>query len=508
MDFSKEGLEKVEKLKSLLDIALKDMKFKKPSEILYDFCEKSGYFSYLTTKTDVGSAEASHDVVVLRKFFNFVKDFETKGEIKDVRGFLEYYEDVLASGDGRKVQEEYQSEEDRVQIMTMHASKGLEFKFVFVVNLVEDRFPARARSESLPIPENFVKEKGILKNDAYLEEERRLFYVALTRAKEKLYLTASKNYGGVRLKKLSRFLNEIGIEDIYQNNDMQKNLMDLLDDQKVNTKNDRIKEYKIPKKFSFSQIKAYLTCPYQYKLTHILQLPTRGSGTFSFGTSMHGTLQRFYEIIIEKNKEKTPDLFDLEPIKKEMQIPSKQELLQIYEEKFIPDNYPSEEERILHFQKGKDILNKFYDAEEKNGWNVPISLEEWFCIKIGKYLVHGRIDRIDKLEDGTLEIVDYKTGKTKQKIEGDDKDQLLLYQIALKNDPKHNKKGETSKLSFFYLNDLVKTSFIGTPKEIEKLEEKINEVGDNIVAQKFKATPSKFACDYCDFRNICEFRET
>src|SRR5204863_3847283 len=97
---------------------------------------------------------------------------------------------------------------ESVNILTVHASKGLEFRYVFVVNLVEDRFPARSRGESLPIPDALVKEQ-LPEGDSHIQEERRLFYVAMTRAKERLYFTSASDYGGARVKKLSRFLDEL-----------------------------------------------------------------------------------------------------------------------------------------------------------------------------------------------------------------------------------------------------------------------------------------------------------
>jgi DNA helicase-2/ATP-dependent DNA helicase PcrA len=99
--------------------------------------------------------------------------------------------------------------------MTVHGAKGLEFPYVFLVNLVDKKFPTIARSEKIAIPDALVREKIVTETEertaSHLEEERRLFYVALTRAKVGLYLTGAKDYGGLREKKPSRFITELGI---------------------------------------------------------------------------------------------------------------------------------------------------------------------------------------------------------------------------------------------------------------------------------------------------------
>src|SRR5581483_8661643 len=101
------------------------------------------------------------------------------------------------------------SENNAVNILTIHSSKGLEFPVVFLVNLVAQRFPTRERQEQIPIPDGLIKEE-LSEGDFHLSEERRLFYVGMTRARDMLFLTAANYYGeGKREKKISPFVVEV-----------------------------------------------------------------------------------------------------------------------------------------------------------------------------------------------------------------------------------------------------------------------------------------------------------
>jgi DNA helicase-2/ATP-dependent DNA helicase PcrA len=252
----------------------------------------------------------------------------------------------------------------------------------------------------------------------------------------------------------------------------------------------------------------YEVCPYKYKLAHILKIPMKGSASFSFGNTIHNTLQEFYERVQQLNGLKQDSLFGL-PAEKSVQsnvkVPSLGDMLEIYNEKWINDWYQSKRQRDEYRKKGRELLQVFYAAQDGN-WTVPVSLEGFFKIKVGDYTVHGRIDRIDQLADGTLEIIDYKTGKPKEKLSTSDKDQLLIYQIAAESLPQYKHVGETSKLTFYYVNENIQSSFIGKDKDLERIQAKIIKTIDGIQARNFEPKASKMMCGFCDFKDICEFR--
>jgi DNA helicase-2/ATP-dependent DNA helicase PcrA len=494
---SKEGRVATDTLLSVLNKALSMARFEKPTAVLYHFLEESGYLSHLAREEEAGNREVIRQIYHLKQFFEVIQKYEQLVPGADVKMFVDYFEQILASGDDGKL---YQPTDtpDSVNILTVHGSKGLEFKYVFIVNLVEERFPSRRRGDGIELPEALIKEDAP-EGDHHYQEERRLFYVAATRAKERLYVTSADNYGGVRKKKMSRFLKELGYDAALQGVVKEAKKTDFTLQMPKEQKG--VFVYELPKTFSFSQIRAFQVCKYQYKLAHILKIPMKGSPHFSFGTSMHSTLQKFYGRIQELNGATQESLFDLPKevsVKSNILVLPFEELEQLYESSWIPDWYHSKRQREQYYKKGKEILKTFY-ASHTGVWTVPVSIEGGFKIKIGSYLVRGRIDRIDQLADGALEIIDYKTGKSKEKLSASDKEQLLLYLIAASRLPEYRHIGETKKLTFYYLNDAIKTSFEASEKDIVKAEDKMIKTLDEIHATDFATIGKKDMCGRCEF---------
>jgi DNA helicase II / ATP-dependent DNA helicase PcrA len=132
-----------------------------------------------------------------------------------LKDFLKVMDMELEAGESGSLKLDF-LDSDCVKIMTVHGAKGLEFKYVFLVNLVDKKFPTINRSEKISIPDALVKEKALPSGDFHLEEERRLFMLLLLGAKERLFLTGAKDYGGAREKKPSRFIDELKLKNIIE----------------------------------------------------------------------------------------------------------------------------------------------------------------------------------------------------------------------------------------------------------------------------------------------------
>ncbi|MCD6442237.1 PD-(D/E)XK nuclease family protein, partial [bacterium] len=155
-------------------------------------------------------------------------------------------------------------------------------------------------------------------------------------------------------------------------------------------------------------------------------------------------------------------------------------------------------------EKGKRILKNFYEDFIKNPPQV-IGVEQSFAFKLKEYWIKGKIDRIDIL-DGGLELIDYKTGNPKKdgKLTAEDKEQLLIYQLASQSLNSLFQK-PVNRLTYYYLENGQKVSFSAKPKELEKMQEKLIRTIEQIKKSDFAPNPSQL-CKYCDFYNICDYR--
>lgn len=432
------------------------------------------------------------DFGYLQAFYERIKKFEATHDDKTLHHFLGEFSHEREAGENGALETDLEEGPDVVHIMTVHGAKGLEFPYVFIVNLVEQRFPSQSRSEAIPLPDGLLSE--LPHEDFHVDEERRLFYVALTRAKKGAYLLSAASYGGTRARKISRFVSELEIEQ------KGKSFEEQLEQASKNTESEPT-SYKTPSRLSFTQIAAFTTCPLQYKFAHILRVPTFGRHQFSFGQTMHGTLQKF--LILLQAQQLKPQASLFEPTTPApIIVPPLAKLLDIYEETWIDEWYPNDEEKKAYRQQGKESLMLFYERMKEHPPAI-FDLERGFTLKLGNAVVKGRIDRMDKV-DGGVEIIDYKTGRPKEKLSWEDKRQLILYQLAAERsfDPPLVVK----KLGYYYLEDNSLACFEATEKDKERLIEEICETVEALKNSSFLPTPG-FHCQYCDFKEICEFAQ-
>ncbi|MFA4871547.1 MAG: UvrD-helicase domain-containing protein [Patescibacteria group bacterium] len=505
-NISHEGKKRFEQILGLIDRHGQMIRENKnTTEIIQAFLIDTGYLKNLTA---IDNQIHREQLNYLNQFYKKVQEFELETDEKGVRNFLALIGLELESGEEGTLKQNLEEEgPDAVKIMTVHAAKGLEFKYVFIVNLVDKKFPSVSQSEPIELPEKLIKEITA-EGDIHLQEERRLFYVGMTRAKEGLYFTSADDYGGNRKKKLSRFLielSEAGLELSSSESPLPFTRgglgRGLVGEDKLDTPNKKkeIIENLLPATFSFSQIRAFESCPYQYRFAYILKVPTKGNPQFSFGKTIHSTLQKYFQLANLRKMSRQKNLFGDETASK---IPTGEELLKIYETSFIDDWYPDRKTKEQYFEKGKKALKEFYEKHKDNLPEVKF-LEYPFNLKIKNdavYAFFGVIDRVDKTNEG-IRIVDYKTGRVKNKLEPEDKEQLLIYQLAAQEVMKEKVK----ELIFYYIEENKEMAFLGTDKELDKLKKKIIAIIEEIKKGSFPPKPGNI-CQWCDFNSICEFK--
>lgn len=489
---AKETKEKVKKILEIIDRHLKLIKKETAGQLLYYFLSDTGLLQKMLSPE---SAEAEKRAANISKFFDKLKTYEVDHEDATVPAVVDWLGLCLELGESPLAADTDWTEINAVNLLTVHSAKGLEFPIVFLVNLVAQRFPTIERREQIPIPDELIKEV-LPVGDYHIEEERRLFYVGMTRAKEKLFLTAADYYGeGKREKRLSPFIFEaLGEKSVSAEVSLNNKQLSFLDYEPVILPEVGGGLTKIHVDYlSYSQIETFRTCPLHYKLKYIYKIPTPPIASQSFGTSMHLTLKDFYLAV--KSGEK----------------PTEKLIHETLEKDWIREGYLDKRHEEKMLLKGKDYLSDFFKTQFDRK-KIPVVLEQPFMIPITSedkkehLKIGGKMDRVDVLSDGKIEIIDYKTGAnvpTQQAIDNDL--QMTFYALAATKiyDAPFNKKPEEIKLTFYYFENQNKVTTTRTKEQLESAVKEIFEVKKEIEKSEFNCSGHIF-CQNCEYSLFCK----
>ncbi len=489
---SEEGKEKVQKLLKLIHEHAKLALEKSAVELFVQLIADLEVDIMLTPDT----LENAQSRELLEQFYKKIEEYTQSEENRTMKGYLEFLNLELRAGEEGVLKFDPNTGPEALKVLTVHSSKGLEFKFVFIINMVDQRFPTRAKRDAIEIPVALIKDI-LPEGDFHLQEERRLFYVALTRAKTHLYLSWSKDYGGAKEKKPSLFLQET---NLVPSETARKATGKVV----FNKPKRRVKKevyHDLPTNFSFSQISQFINCPLDYKYRYYLRLPMPGNPYLSFGQTIHAVLEKYLEQYQRSLQAKQQDLFNKE-VKAE--LPAEKLLFELYEKEWVDDWYESKEQKEQYRARGKEILKKFYEETTANP-PTPVLIEQPFSLKLGaekQYQFNGKLDRADQVEGG-LQIIDYKTSeKVPSKNTGNDIDQLRVYQWACEEFFHQN----VVDLQYWYLvpNKTVSEKPSET-EEIEKLKTKllstIEDIREAVKYDLFSELHKKskqHSCNYAD----------
>ncbi|HEX5429755.1 MAG TPA: ATP-dependent DNA helicase [Patescibacteria group bacterium] len=442
--------------------------------------------------------ERSEDIGLLRKFYGKAQEFESESDDKTLKGFLNLIETEQQAGSSGELSADPNAGPEAVKVLTIHAAKGLEFACVFVVNMVDARFPSRDRREQIELPQALANEI-FSEGDVHLMEERRLFYVAATRAKDYLFLTWADDYGGSRAKQPSRFLLETHMaapraktESAGQVKFTKPQMLPL----------PSIQKYPIPESFSWSSISTFLKCPLEYKYKYLYQLPLPGNAYASFGSSIHKAIQLFSQNVKQRANLRQGDLFAKPSAADAFEYPPLSALHKFYEQNWISDWYPNASEQENFKKRGYRLLENYYNRLTSQKL-VPWEIEKFFRLKLGAYKYNGVIDCIFENANGSIAIVDYKTTlHPRTKLERVDKKQLLSYQLAAQEF--FGRK--VSSLCYWDLEDLANPiEFTGKPEEITEVREElladIEQIVEAVNSDSFGDLDRHKSHD-CQFRNF------
>lgn len=448
--------------------------------LIYLFLTESGYINRLSKS---GSSSDEQKIENIAKFFDIVKNSEILLQEDRVLNFVHHLDALVEIGDDPATAE-IDPDIPVVNILTIHKAKGLEFRVVFLVSLLMNKFPLHIRRQGFEIPEELIKDI-LPEHDFHLQEERRLFYVGMTRAKEKLFLTSARDYGGKRARKVSQFILEAldmpVVKEVSKTSALEKIKRNLPSPPppifKKRFSSDNILN------LSYFQIDDYLTCPLKYKYVHILRVPILPHHAVVYGRAMHIAVGYYYQKKMQK---------------KEI---NKEELLRYFDSAFINEGFLTREHEELRREEGKKALSLFFDKEEQSK-KLPAHIEKRFSFLLNRDKIIGRWDRVDVDKDGAT-VIDFKSSKVVSQEQADKKTkdslQLSIYALAYKNI--FGKVPE--RVGLYFLEAGLLGVYSHSEGDLEKTIEKIKQASVGIRAGDFAAKPGYFACQFCAFRGIC-----
>lgn len=442
-----------------------------------------------------------------RKYVNqlgqFVKDWEPKSDTRRLPEFLEYLEYFQQANGTVSLEDEAPG--DAVQLMTVHGAKGLEFPHVFVLRVNSHAFPARDRAPLFEFPVRLMKEE-LPQGDFHVQEERRLFYVALTRAEERLTLTTLTE----KKNRVPVFIEDIVMDPAVKRRDVSVSapkvkVAEAPATPKAATETELFPAGEAPPKIfariakwaetyyppvpeplrlSSSAVEKYRKCPQQYDFGQLWSLKEGPRATLTFGNVMHTTLKRF-----------------LEQWKKGSRLPF-EELQRIYETEWNSSGYEDAYQEAEYKKDGLEQLKVFYEGIVAEAPEI-LEQEKAFELALENDVVlAGRMDQVNSLGRNDVEIVDYKTGKPKKEADVRKSLQLSIYALAAREIFEWN----PVRLVFHYLPDNSRLVTTRDAKQIAETEKIIQETAADIRAKHFRAKPG-FACRSCAYTLICPAHE-
>jgi DNA helicase-2/ATP-dependent DNA helicase PcrA len=441
-------------------------------KVLNKILKRFRILKYLLSKNDIDSLNQVHS------FYKLLKDTVTQKDLS-LKQFIDrihlYNENNLAISSPLIT---YDSS-DSIKILTVHGAKGLEFDHIFIYRLLEDSWEKQRDFNKLKLPFGILSSEITKSIEDDYEEDRRLFYVALTRAKKQIYLSYSQYKENGKNQNPSVFISEIDsklIENIKFNDKASAlkiyyQFTDISHDLKPDL-SEYLKDYLTNHyKFNVSHLNSYLRCPLCFYYKTILRIPQNKEKFSSFGTAIHAALSNFYQ---KKSQEK---------------------ILKTFEQSLKNERLPKADYKWC-LENGQKILTEYYnqyiDSVKDNNISEYNFLAENIVYK--NIPLTGKIDLIEKEENGKINVIDFKTGNSDNKYkelssDGDYYRQIVFYKLLLdiKNDS-HFKFNQG--IIDFVEKSKLKKSFVRkeinvTDEDLVKLKAQIEEVYQKITNLEF-----------------------
>jgi len=454
---------------------------------------------------EVAERASPQDRKYVTRLSEFAKEWERKSDTRSLAEFVEYLDYYSQAGGVISLEEDFPG--DAVQLMTVHGAKGLEFPQVFLLRINNKKFPTTERSRVFEFPAALMKE-GEPAEQFHIQEERRLFYVALTRAKNRLTLTTLTEKKG----KIPVFIEDLLMDPAIKRRDIRQLKPKLPAPRAFGKKEpsfagelelfpvapdppkifSRIADWALefhprapePLTLSPSAVSGYRSCPQQYLFSRSWGLKEGPKAVLSFGSVMHTTIKRF-----------------IEHFRKGIKLPF-EEVARIFETEWTSAGFEDDYQEKGYQQDGLEQLRTFHAALLEDAPRV-LELEKSFALPMeDNVTIIRRMDQVNSLGRKDVEIIDYKTGKPKKDVDAKKDLQLSLYALAAKEIFEWN----PVRLVFHYLQDNQIQVTTRDAKQLDEAQKIVLEAAADIRAGHFPPKPG-YLCRSCAYKSICPAHE-
>ncbi|MER3484751.1 MAG: hypothetical protein C4345_00990 [Chloroflexota bacterium] len=438
--------------------------------LVHEILALSGYVAGCLRAGDTSA------VMNVAQFTQLALDFDRHGGSRSPYRFGEF----LWSLPDRSVDERRLPADDAVQIMTIHQAKGLEFPVVVIASVIEGRLPNRERKRRFQIPDDLAlrvmppeiaERRRVVEPETHIPDQRRLFYVALTRARDLLIVSTSEKVRQQRCKP-SRFLAEM---------DLAPSPNPIAWQPVASTATQPAHGPR--RQLSFSAINAYITCPLRYRLAFEDEMAVPTWYFVQFGASLHRTLASIHRRALSG-----------EPVDEQIAA----SLLDAHWISFGSRSKDVEE----RLKAAAQTYIARYVRNHQSRFSRILAVELSFTEEVGAALLSGRVDLIREADDGRLEIVDFKTRASGGLAVTHADLQLQLYALACED----RLGGPIGHLTVHLLADDVVERFPWDDRGRQEVRETLDRVVEGIANRHFPPTPGPH-CEVCEFRQICPYAE-
>ena len=451
------------------------------------------------------SPEKTWLMQVLSSLFNFLKEESRRNPDMGLKEFVSTI-DLLADNNLSLELNKVLFNEHGVNFLTCHGSKGLEFQHVFLIGATKSVWEGKRKySKTYKIPETLFLSSSKGKDE---EELRRLFYVAMTRAKTNLQISySSTDMKGKEIER-SMFVGELlsasniqpekisiadpQILDFFALNFIADNAIvstSSIDHHWIDSVLDKYT-------LSVTHLNNYLSCPLKFYFQNLVMVPSGKNETMTFGSSVHWALEKFFREVV--------DTQEFPPVKN---------LLRDFDWYMIRNREAFTKEQFeRRLEYGHKIIPPYYERYI-NEWHKIVSTETSIKnVEVNGIPIKGKIDKIE-FDGNNVNVVDYKTGNyenakkkflapsDKEPLGGDYWRQAVFYKILIDNYRIKDWRVISTEFDFVepYKEEYVKHKIVISAEDVKTVTNQIQDVYAKIKRHEFTTGCGKKDCDWCTF---------